>query len=215
MKLLHNDRDQAVFRRGTYRILAAAFSPPKTDTDSLYCALLEAHTTLQSTKPQLDATDAPENQSLSALAKEYLRLFVGPGHIPCPPYEAVHRKDRPEFERGLVMGPSTADVRRAYLAAGLEISKTYTDLPDHIAAEMEFMQFLCAEESKHEQQGNKEEATKMKKMQQEFHKNHIEPWVGDFADCILRSTTLTFYKTAANVLKEFANSETHYLTEAA
>ena len=209
-----NDIDPGIFRRGTYRILAAAFSPPKTDTDGLYDALLEAHATLQSTEAPPDATDAPENQNLPALAKEYLRLFVGPGHIPCPPYESVHRKDRPDFERGLVMGPSTADARRAYFAAGLEISKTYTDLPDHIAAEMEFMQFLCAEESRLEQQGNKEDAAKMKKMQREFHKNHIEPWVGEFADCILRSTTSPFYKTAANVLKEFAKSEAYYLTEA-
>jgi len=133
--------------------------------------------------------------------------------MPCPPYEAVYRKDRPDFERGLVMGPSTADVRRAYLAAGLDISKTFTDLPDHIAAEMEFMQFLCAEEARLAQSNN-EDAAKMKNMQREFHKNHIEPWVGDFADCILRSTTSPFYKATATVLKEFAKSEADYLADA-
>jgi TorA maturation chaperone TorD len=112
------------------------------------------------------------------------------------------------------MGPSTADARRAYLAVGLDISKTYTDLPDHIAAEMEFMQYLCAEERRLAQQGNDEEAAKMKTMQREFHKNHIEPWVGDFAECILRSTTSSFYKATASVLKEFTKSETSYLAEA-
>jgi TorA maturation chaperone TorD len=54
----------------------------------------------------------------------------------------------------------------------------------------------------------------MKSMQREFHKNHIEPWVGDFADCILRSTTSSFYKATASVLKEFAKSEAAYLGEA-
>jgi TorA maturation chaperone TorD len=96
----------------------------------------------------------------------------------------------------------------------LDISKTYTDLPDHIAAEMEFMQFLCAEETRLAQEGNSEGAVKMKTMQQEFHKNHIELWVGDFADCVLRSTTSPFYKTTASVLKEFAMSEADYLAEA-
>jgi TorA maturation chaperone TorD len=211
---LRNDRDPAVFRSTIYRILAAAFSPPKADMSSLYEALLEMHASLRSTKTPLEVIHASENPSLPALAKEHLRLFVGPGHIPCPPYEAVYRKDRPDFEKGLVMGPSTADVRRAYFAAGLDISKTYTDLPDHIAAEMEFMQFLCAEETRLAQQGNNEEAAKMKSMQQEFHKNHIEPWVEDFADCILRSTTSPFYKATASVLKEFAKSEAGYLAEA-
>jgi TorA maturation chaperone TorD len=206
--------DRAVIRSKIYRILAAAFSPPKADTGSLYDALLEVHASLRPTNAPLEATHVSENPSLPALAKEHLRLFVGPGHIPCPPYEAVYRKDRPDFERGLVMGPSTADVRRAYLAAGLNISKTYTDLPDHIAAEMEFMQFLCAEEIRLAQQGNNEAAAKMKSMQREFHKNHIEPWVGDFADCILRSTTSPFYKATASVLKEFAKSDSDYLEAA-
>ena len=211
---MHNDRGPAAFRGKIYRILAAAFSPPKTDTSSLYDALLKIHASLQSTKTSPEATHAPNGLSLPTLAKEHLRLFVGPGHMPCPPYEAVYRKDRPDFERGLVMGPSTADVRRAYLAAGLDISKTFTDLPDHIAAEMEFMQFLCVEEARLAQQGNNEDAGKMKSMQREFHKNHIEPWVGDFADCILRSTTSPFYKATASVLKEFAESEAEYLAEA-
>jgi len=52
-------------------------------------------------------------------------------------------------------------------------------------------------------------------MQAEFHKNHLEPWVADFADCILRSTTSPFYKAAANLLKQFAKREADYLAEAA
>ncbi|HYB83832.1 MAG TPA: molecular chaperone TorD family protein [archaeon] len=209
-----NDNSAVILRSRIYRILAAALSPPKEDPGATYDALLEVKATLPSNKTPLDVTRTLEKPKLPALAKEYLRLFVGPGHMPCPPYEAVHRKDRPDFERGLVMGPSTADVRRAYLAAGLDLSKTYTDLPDHIAAEMEFMQFLCAETTRLEQQGDREEAAKMKTMQREFHKNHIAPWVGDFADCIIRSTTEPFYKTTANVLKEFTKIEADFLTEA-
>jgi len=211
---LPNDKGPTILRGEIYRILAAALSSPKADTGSLYHVLIIAHETLQSTKFPLEVAYTSANPSLPALAKEHLRLFIGPGHVPCPPYEAVYRKDRPNFEKRLVMGPSTADVRRAYLAAGLNLSKTYTDLPDHIATEMEFMQFLCAEETRLAQEGNNEAAAKMKDMQREFHKNHIEPWVGDFADCIERSTTLPFYKATACLLKEFAKSETDYLSEA-
>jgi TorA maturation chaperone TorD len=210
---LRTDRESAVFRSGLYRILATAFSPPKGDTVGLYDALLQAHASLQSSVARVEDMGASEKVRLPALAKEHLRLFVGPGHVPCPPYEAVYRKDRPAFEKGLVMGPSTADVRRAYLTAGLDVSKTYTDLPDHISAEMEFMQFLCAEETRLAQQGNEEEATKIKRMQKEFHRNHVEPWVGDFADRILRSTASPFYRETANVLKQFAKSEAIFLTE--
>ena len=196
-----------------YRVLAAAFSRPKTDTGELYDSVLAIDSVLQPLEASNELSHGSEGLSLATLAKEYLRLFVGPGHIPCAPYESVHRKDRPDFERGLVMGPSTADVRRAYLAAGLDVSKSYTDLPDHIAAEMEFMQFLCAEETRLTTEGKMEEAAKVQGMQREFHKNHIQPWVGDFADCVLRSTNSPFYAAAANTLKHFAKVEGDFLRD--
>ena len=208
-----NDEDSIIFRSGIYRILAAAFSAPKEDLGGLYDALREAHATLQSPKPPLEVTRASEDPKLSSLAKEHLRLFVGPGHIPCPPYEAVHRKDRPDFEKGLVMGPSTAEVRRAYLAAGLDISKTYTDLPDHIAVEMEFMHFLCAEELKFIEQRDLAESAIRRKMQQEFLRLHLKPWVEAFADCVLNSTGSSFYKEAASLLKVFVGRESESLLE--
>ena len=209
-----NDRDSAVLRSRIYRALAAAFSQPKAETANLYRVLLELPANLQSTETPPDVIRDSESPSLPKLEREYLRLFVGPGHVPCSPYESVYRKDRPDFEKGLVMGPSTADVRRAYLAAGLDISRTYKDLPDHISAEMEFMRFLCAEESRLTEEGNSEDAAKIKKMQREFHKNHIQLWVDDFARCVIHSTTSPYYMAAASALKEFVKSESNYLAEA-
>jgi len=211
---MSNATDTEVSRARVYRMLAAAFSSPNANTGKFYDALLEVHASLRSTETPIELTRMSQSPSFPTLAREHLRLFVGPGHIPCPPYEAVYRKDRPDFERGLVMGPSTAAVKRAYLAAGLDLSKTYSDLPDHIAAEMEFMQFLCVEEARLERLGNRVDAAKMKEMQREFHKDHLELWAGDFADCILRSTASPFYKAAASVLKEFAKMEADYLAEA-
>jgi TorA maturation chaperone TorD len=108
------------------------------------------------------------------------------------------------------MGPSTADVRRTYISAGLDLSQTNTELPDHIATEMEFMHFLCAEEARNMKIGNTKEATRMRQLQREFHKNHVGVWVDDFADCILHATTSPFYRTAANVLKKYAHDESGY-----
>jgi len=216
-KLLRIERNSTDFRSSVYGILADAFSPPKADSSSVYDALLEAHVSLQSTKSTPDtahASDSP-SPSVEALAREHLRLFVGPGHVPCPPYEAVYRKDRPNLERGLVMGPSTADVRRAYRAAGLMISKTYTDLPDHIAAEMEFMQFLCVEESKCLREGNELELKRVRAMQRDFLNKHIELWVPDFAEGVLAKTNSPFYTLAASLLKAFTKSEQEYFTQGA
>jgi len=144
------------------------------------------------------------------LKKEYLRLFVGPGHVKCPPYESIYRQDRPPLEKGLVMGPSTADVRRRYAEADLVLAKNFNDLPDHIAVEMEFMHFLCAEELRALEEGNLQESTRRREMQLEFLREHLKPWVDRFAECILRSTSSSFHKSAAILLKTFVKSESEH-----
>lgn len=191
-----------------YGILALVFSPPQSETKNLYAAILDAHSSLRS---NVD-TAAPdvnfsEDTTPTDLGREHLRLFVGPGHIQCPPYEAVYRKDRPLMEKGLVMGPTTADVRRRYTEANLTMSKKFTDLPDHITVEMEFMHFLCGEESRFTEQGNHQQMAKISRMQKEFLNEHLKPWVNDFADCVIRSANSSFYKAAANLLKTFIESE--------
>ncbi|MEM0124189.1 MAG: molecular chaperone TorD family protein [Candidatus Micrarchaeaceae archaeon] len=131
---------------------------------------------------------------------EYNRLFVGPGHVPCPPYESVYRKDRPLMDRGLVMGPSAIDVEKRYRQAGLQKSKDFHDLPDHIGVEMEFMGYLCEMEAK-------DGAKKWRKMQDEFLKLHIKPWYIEFLECIKKHSRSTFYSAAATELKGFIEEE--------
>lgn len=201
----------ADFRGNVYGILAFAFSPPKQGDAKLYEAILNAQSALSSTDvSSLQQRELPP-PSFEDLNREYLKLFVGPGHIQCPPYEAVYRKERPTLQRGLVMGPSTADVRRRYGEANLNLSEKFTDLPDHIAAEMEFMHYLCTEESKLTEQGHLHESEARSKMQRGFFKEHLKPWAETFADCVLRSTDSTFYKAAARLMKAFVNGEYDYL----
>lgn len=211
MTMSYKETEEYEFRANVYGILALAFSPPRMESGKLCEAILQAHHSLS---PNDEPTPKEHNgQDLSAaqLSKEYLRLFVGPGRVPCPPYESVHRQDRPILEKGLVMGPSTADVRHRYAKADLVLPKNFTDLPDHIAVEMEFMHFLCSEELKSIQQGYPQESTKRRKMEQEFLKEHLEPWVERFADCVLKSTNSSFYRSAAGLLKAFVKNESEYL----
>jgi len=203
--------EKSEFRANVYGILALAFSPPKMECGKLYEAILQAH---RMVCPNDESTPKEHNSrdlATAQLSKEYLRLFVGPGRVQCPPYESVHRQDRPILERGLVMGPSAADVRHRYAEAGLVLPKNFTDLPDHIAVEMEFMHFLCTEELKSIEQRNLQESARRKEMEQEFLKEHLERWVGRFADCVLKSTNSAFYKSAAGLLNSFIENESEEL----
>jgi len=83
------------------------------------------------------------------LLDEYERLFVGPGQVPCPPYESFWREDVPVDIRRTLMGPCTADLKRLYLELGLEMSPQCGELPDHVAVELEALAYaLSCDEAK-------------------------------------------------------------------
>ena len=204
---------RAVLRSNIYATLALAFSTPKGNAEVLYEAIKEEHAIITQTGKGSDKDSNKEQLSLDALKREHLRLFVGPGHVQCPPYESVYRRDRPEMERGLLMGATVADVRRRYGEANLKLSTSFTDLPDHIAIEMEFMHFLCAEESRLAKQGDARELETNRKMQREFLSRHLKPWVEIFSDCVRHSTESPFYQAAANLVKVFLEGEFEDLPE--
>lgn len=140
----------------------------------------------------------PAGADINALEIEYNRLFVGPSHVLCPPYESVYRKDRPLMERGLVMGPSVVDVKRMYLQGDLEISKKFRDLPDHISVELEFMAYLCSRETLNK---------KLVDVQREFFIKHLGIWYLDFLNCVMVNSKSPFYLMPAHELEEFLNEE--------
>ena len=61
---------------------------------------------------------ASRHWELTGLLDEHERLFVGPGPVPCPPYESFWREDVPIDIRRSLMGPCTAELRQLYADAG-------------------------------------------------------------------------------------------------
>ncbi|MGO8874793.1 MAG: molecular chaperone [Acidimicrobiales bacterium] len=79
-----------------------------------------------------------------ALLEEYERLFVGPGHVSCPPYESFWREDVPVDIRRSLMGPCTADLRRLYGELEIELAPANGELPDHVAVELEALAYALS-----------------------------------------------------------------------
>lgn len=214
----NEDAAQIARARGAiYKLLARCFYQPTPElvddltrgpSASLLQNLLTAF--------QVDTLEgmlAPENNGGSlfeSLKEAYDRLFEGPGHVQVPPYESVHRKDVPEMERGLLMGPATLDAKRRYTEAGLAIAKDFTDLPDHIAVELEFMYYLCAKEA---EAGGSEKDGGFVKGQREFLREHFMQWLPDFSAKIIASSKVPFYRDLAQITQAYVASETAELLE--
>jgi|GEM_PF-904698 len=116
--------------------------------------------------------------SLDLLA-EHERLFVGPGSVPCPPYESYWLEDTPvELRRARPAG-ATADLRRLYHRLGLDLSPGGA-APDHLAVELEALAYALSLD------GDDEVAA-------ELLERHLERWLARFCEAVGRSTEHAFY----------------------
>lgn len=125
-----------------------------------------------------DVVPGVRDVSLEELRAEHARLFVGPANPPCLPYESVYRDgdDGP----GQVLGPSTHDVVNWYREYGVGLDPDWSDLPDHLATELEFVAVLL-------DRGEVEACER-------FLDEHPRQWFEDFAAAVRSSDPPAFYR---------------------
>lgn len=166
------------------------------------------HSTYISEDLQKYLTSNTPDVLLEDLTQEYNSLFVIPAKGYVRPYESVYVDtwdiDGAECS-GLVMGRSTVHVKDIYETAGVELSDTFKDLPDHLAVELEFMSYLAEKEANLSDSAI--EADKFLEFQYNFLNNHLSKWVGTVCNTILNSTTNPFYAAVATLTVKFINDE--------
>ena len=144
-----------------------------------------------------------EQTALEELQVEYTRLFVNayPG-IPAPPYGSIYLE-----EDGLVWGDTTVDALKIYTEAGLKIADDFHDIPDHIAAALEFVWYLLREELKAIEEKDNERCLRMSSIQKRFLTNHLLRWAPSFLSKVIESTRSPFYREVAVLAREFIKME--------
>lgn len=135
---------------------------------------------------------------LADLKLEYTRLFMGPYGLPVPPYESVYREPT-----RTVMGASTLDVLRRYEEAGLVLSPSFKELPDHVAVELEFLALLSSEEAEAWERGDAAESLRFLRLEEAFLRDHLVPWIGSFCDRVVSSTEGPFYQAMAELAQAY------------
>jgi TorA maturation chaperone TorD len=134
---------------------------------------------------------APEDDEGAALLDEHERLFVGPGPVPCPPYESYWREDVPLDVRRSLMGPCTAELRQLYADLGLEMTRELGELPDHIAVELEALTYALSAEATYPQA-------------RAIFCDHLRRWLPRLCRAVGHETTSTFYRDLAEVTLEWS-----------
>ena len=157
-----------------------------------------------------------QENALLELRREYTGLFItARPKVPAPPYGSLYLESD-----GMIWGDSTREAVKLYMEAGLKISDGFKDIPDHFAAEAEFIWYLTWEELKargiSEKEGkgvpDMERASKISSIREKFLLNHLTKWAPLFLYKVISSGSKSiFYREFSQVTKAFLHSEAERL----
>lgn len=196
----NNDAVNEMMRGECFRFLAVCFYPPKKEvlgTDHLLPSLTQ---NLQTVCPAATTFAHQMHASFGSyteeeLAVEHARLFVGPFDLKAPPYGSVYL----DGER-TVMGPSTMETIRHYEEEGLVRDEEFSDLPDHISVELEFIYYLIYRRVEALEKGETEKAQMYLQKEEDFRHDFLGRWVPSFCRNIIDESDNSFYKALAECL---------------
>jgi TorA maturation chaperone TorD len=83
----------------------------------------------------------------------------------------------------------------------------FSGTPDHVAAELEFMHFLCVKELEARVGGDAARAGYYRSKQRAFLSRHLGAWAPDFTRCVEGQARTLFYRGLAAATRIFIESD--------
>jgi putative dimethyl sulfoxide reductase chaperone len=151
-------------------------------------------------KRMRQAIDALPNQPVAALRVleiEYTFLFISAvPRVPAPPYASAYSG------QGTLMGEPAEVAAEAYRSAGLIMSAKCHVLPDHVAAELDFLAWLGEQAIAAGQAGDVSGMQMHLDRQQKFLKDHVRHWMPEFCIRVKQAARLDLYRELARVAEQ-------------
>lgn len=199
-----SDRDAA--RADLCRLLAACYYEPGPEfaEEQVFHSMQDAAARVD---PDLVAHARRLGEAFVAASPEellvdYTRLFLGPVQALARPYGSVWL----EADKGLMQG-STMAVLALYAEGGFEIADEFRELPDHVAAELEFLYLLRFKEVQARRNGDPAEVAAVAGLRKRFLNAHLGTWVGPFAAAVKAGAQHSFYRELAELTERFVRME--------
>lgn len=184
-KVRHMDlADLARLRQAAYRLFSTMLLYPDEERLRTVAAvagelrdqgdLLATFSFFSQWRELLDTLHGLSDLELTRVQEEYIQVFmVKPEGSPCLPYESAYLE--PKGATGWIA------LEREYAAAGLSLSPSLGEPPDHVAVELEFLYFLCHQEALAWEERRLHDAVETLKWQASFLEQHLGRWFPAFA----------------------------------
>jgi TorA maturation chaperone TorD len=200
------DLEIGTVRENLCRLLAACYYQPGPEfaEEKVFASILDAATRIDPDLAEhacrLGAAFAVEG--LESLLVDYTRLFLGPTHTRAKPYGSVWLGT----EKAL-MQDSTMAVLELYAEGGFEIDENFRELPDHVAAELEFLYLLIFRENQAHQAADAGALKANATLRRRFLSEHLGSWVGPFTAAIKAGAETAYYRELAALTDRFVAME--------
>ncbi len=145
-----------------------------------------------------------ESAAAEALGLEFTRLFIGPGR-----HVSAHESVFAEMDGGTssLWGRKTVEVKNFIETAGLDYQPEFTGIPDHVSVELEFMQKLTAWEAEKWTLQDRKSAEYCSTVQRLFLDQHLLCWLPQFCDAVMEQAELPFYRSMAELTRNYMEFE--------
>jgi len=201
MEDLQSDAQRRVHAKANvYRMLSACYyEPEKAFLEENVFGQLEQALSVLDSERAADAQAMGEcfrESSYEDLRIDYTRLFLGPFDIVSKPYGSVY------LDGGnIVMGDSTMAVLTLYREGGFHVAEAFTEMPDHVVVEMEFLYLLNTRLGK----GDVEivERDRLEKLGRSLLDEHLGRWIIPFTEAVKKGACTDFYRKLADLTQCF------------
>lgn len=201
-----SEQDKASAREDFCRYLAACYYQPGPEfaEEKVFDSMLDAAI-------RIDADLAVQVRRLGEefaaagadqLLLDYTRLFQGPTLIIAKPYGSSWLEGP-----NRLMGESTLKVLALYQEGGFEMDEEFRELPDHIAAELEFLYLLIHRENMAHRRGDPDALQEEVALRERFLDAHLGRWIGPFTAAVKAGAQSVFYRQLAGLSERFVRME--------
>jgi putative dimethyl sulfoxide reductase chaperone len=203
MTIPQPDPGQAGAREDLCRFLSACYYEPDPvfAEERLFDSMVAAATRLD---PELAASasrlrEAFAAHDLETLLVDYARLFLGPPQALARPYASSWMSGDKA-----VMQESTLRVVDLYRQAGFDLDESFHEVPDHVAAELEFLYLLTFRENRATDAHGRGTVARLRSR---FLDEHLARWTGSFTAAMAAAAETDFYGALAAMTDRFVALE--------
>lgn len=201
-----HDLDVGAAREILCRLLAACYYQPGAEfaEERVFDSMRDAARAVDAGLAAVAERLGPAFAAVPAdeLLLDYTRLFLGPNEILAKPYGSVWLSS----EKSL-MQDSTMEVQELYREGGFDLAADFRELPDHIAAELEFLYLLIFRENGARRDDDRDALAATAILRRRLLAEHLGVWVAPFTSAMRDGAATEFYRRLAELTARFVAQE--------